>query len=494
MKYRWLSALFALALFLFAQLSAAQAVVLTPLTGTGGFSGDVKAVKVTLSPAPSADTTVSLASSDPAVSVPASVVVPAGRNVATFRASLMGVDALTNATITGSAAGYSDGMQAFTVVPCRDDFTMSLSSTNVRSGQALQCTVTLPGLAGPGGRLMFVTTTDGALAPGAVSVPYNRRSVAFNVVAPNTDADLNPTVELTNPSLIRHALAFFTSGARLSGAAVTRTTLPGGGTFSLLAQFNGRVGADRVISVLSDNPAVVPVPASFTVPAGSSTGRLNITTTGTNIDRTVTLYVSDATFGGSFSRTITLTAAQMTGLLLVPQNQFGGLSSTGTVTLDGPAGAGGRYVSLTGNLHTYLPSTVIVPEGRRSVSFMIQTTAVDSLDVAKISAYDGTNTVGNYLFIGPAAPLLLRAPVTSIHPGETVNVNLRLLGVAGPAGVDVAVNVTDPSITVPTSVHVAAGTNSVTFPVRMTSSTAASIVIISANANGRTASLILSTR
>lgn len=494
MKDRWLSVLFCLSLWVVAQVAAAQSVVLTPLTGTGGFSGDVRIVKVALSPAPVADTTVTLVSSDPAVSVPASVTIPAGRTATTVRASLMGVDALTNVTVTGSAAGYTDGTVDLTVVPCRDDFTMTFSSTNLRSGQALQCTVTLPGLAGPGGRLMFVTTTDGARAPGAVSVPYNRRSVAFTVVAPNTDVDLNPTVTLENPSHIQHALAFFTSGARLSGASVSRTTVSAGNSFALLAQFNGRVGGDRVINVVSDNPAIVPVPATFTVPAGSSTGRLTITTNGANNDHDVTLYVSDATYGGSFSTMVTVKAAQMSGIFLSPQNVFGGLNSSGTVTLDGPAGAGGRYISLSGDLNTYMPSTVIVPEGRRSVSFVIRTTPVDSFDPAKILAFDGANTISGYLFIGPAAPLLLRAPVTSIHPADTVNVNLRLMGVAGPSGVDVGINVTDPSVTVPVSVHVPAGANNVTFPISMTTSTAASIVIISASANGRAASLILSTR
>ncbi|MFX8082885.1 hypothetical protein ABTK87_19220, partial [Acinetobacter baumannii] len=77
----------------------------------------------------------------------------------------MGVDALTSVTLTASATGFTDGTQAMTVLPCRDDFSMSLSTPNVRSGQALRCTLTLTGLAGPSGHVMTVATTDGATAP-----------------------------------------------------------------------------------------------------------------------------------------------------------------------------------------------------------------------------------------------------------------------------------------------------------------------------------------
>ncbi|MGK3825172.1 hypothetical protein, partial [Enterococcus faecium] len=91
------------------------------------------------------------------------------------------------------------------------------------------------------------------------------------------------------------------------------------------------------------------------------------------------------------------------------QNVIGSLNTTGTVTLDGPAGAGGRYVSLTGDHNVSMPSTVIVPEGRRTFSFLIRTNAVDSFDPVKVQAYDGTTTLTSFLFLGPAAPVALRA-------------------------------------------------------------------------------------
>ncbi|MFX8657066.1 hypothetical protein ABTM30_19470, partial [Acinetobacter baumannii] len=92
-----------------------------------------------------------------------------------------------------------------------------------------------------------------------------------------------------------------------------------------------------------------------------------------------------------------------------------------------------RYVSLTGDHNVSMPSTVIVPEGRRTFSFLIRTNAVDSFDPVKVQAYDGTTTLTSFLFLGPAAPVALRAPVTSIHPGDIVIANLRLLGIAGPS-------------------------------------------------------------
>jgi hypothetical protein len=491
MKLR--SFLIILTLILTVAMASAQTMTVTSLNGTGGYSGDVRALRVTADTAPSADTTISLVSSDPAISVPATVTLLAGRRTANFRANLMGVDSNTSVNVTASASGYSDGVLAMTVVPARDDFSLSLDTNNVRSGQVLHATVRLTGPAGPSGKTLSVVGIDEAIVPSSVTVPYNQVAKTFTVFAPNVDDNANPVVSVTNPSLVNHQISFFTQAARLASASMSRTSIPGGASVALIVALNGNAGADRVISVLNGNPGVLTAASTVTIPAGRSTARLNITSNGVNNDHTVTLYISDATYGGSLTTSVDVRRASLTGVSLNPGSVYGGLSTTGTVTLDGPAGAGGRYISVGGDLNTSMPSTVIVPAGARSVAFRINTFAVDSLDPAKIVAVDGSTTVNGFLFIGPAAPLLLRAPVTSIHPGDTINVNLRLIGVAGPSGVDMAISVTDPSVTVPVSVHVPAGSSTVTFPISMTSSTAASIVIIGATANGRTANLILST-
>src|SRR5207245_8997090 len=97
------------------------------------------------------------------------------------------------------------------------------------------------------------------------------------------------------------------------------------------------------------------------------------------------------------SASLTLTPAPpppptVSSLTLNPANVFGGQSSTGTVTLTGPAPAGGAQVFLSSNNGAArVPSSVIVPAGASSVTFTVNTSFVLISTSATISAsYNGT--------------------------------------------------------------------------------------------------------
>lgn len=96
--------------FSFTPQSASTTPMLSTLTLTppGVTGGNSSAGTVTLTAAaPSGGTTVSLASSNPAVSVPTSVTVPGGQTSSSFVASTTTVSTSTSVTVTASAAGVS---------------------------------------------------------------------------------------------------------------------------------------------------------------------------------------------------------------------------------------------------------------------------------------------------------------------------------------------------------------------------------------------------
>ena len=81
----------------------------------------------------------------------------------------------------------------------------------------------------------------------------------------------------------------------------------------------------------------------------------------------------------------------LTGLTLAPFSLVGGQSSTATVTLGGPAPAGGAVVALTsGSSVASVPATLKVPAGATSASFAVSTKRVARTKTVTIRAsYNG---------------------------------------------------------------------------------------------------------
>ena len=95
---------------------------------------------------------------------------------------------------------------------------------------------------------------------------------------------------------------------------------------------------------LSDNSADASVPATVLVAAGLKTATFSVTTSPVASNTTVTI---SGTLDG-ITRTATLTVARpsVTSVTLTPSSVTGGASSTGRVTLNGAAAAGGAVVAL----------------------------------------------------------------------------------------------------------------------------------------------------
>src|SRR6202040_180270 len=103
-----------------------------------------------------------------------------------------------------------------------------------------------------------------------------------------------------------------------------------------------------------------------------------------------------AIYGGTTrSASLTVTPPPLptvSSLTLNPSSVVGGLGySTGTVTLTGPAPAGGAQVFLSSsNGAASVPSSVIVPAGATSANFRVNTSGVLVSTSANISAtYNG---------------------------------------------------------------------------------------------------------
>jgi hypothetical protein len=197
---------------------------------------------------------------------------------------------------------------------------------------------------------------------------------------------------------------------------------------------------------------------------------------------------------GASSTTIALSS-----LTLNPASVAGGNSSTGTVTLNGPAPTGGAQVALSSSNTTAArtPASVTVAAGATSATFAVSTSAVAaSTAVAITASYSGVSKSAS-LTVQPAPPpqvtlTSLTLKSTSVVGGNSLTGTVTLSGAAPTGGAQVALSSSNSTVArTPTSVTVAAGATSATFTLNTSAVTASTTVTISGAYGGasRSASL-----
>jgi len=191
--------------------------------------------------------------------------------------------------------------------------------------------------------------------------------------------------------------------------------------------------------------------------------------------------------------------ASLSSISLNPASVTGGNSSTGTVTLSGPAPTGGAQVALSSSNTAVatVPSSVTVAAGTTSAAFTVSTSAVAASTTVTISASYAGATASASLTVTPAPPAptlssLTLNPTTVIGGVQSSTGTVALSGPALSGGAQVALFSSNSAVaSVPSSVTVPAGATSATFTVSTSAVTASTTVTISASYSGATRSASL---
>jgi hypothetical protein len=171
-------------------------------------------------------------------------------------------------------------------------------------------------------------------------------------------------------------------------------------------------GAVVNLAGVSNTTAVtVQMPASVTVAEGDTSASFTVSTAATTLagfTRPALLDIQ-AAFGDTTQTALLAVAPplSLTSLGVAPANLTGGTAATGTVTLSGPAPAGGALVTLSSNNPAAgVPASVLVPAGLTSASFTVQTNPVTTFVTATLTAAYGTipSTQTARLTIAPPQP------------------------------------------------------------------------------------------
>ena len=305
-----------------------------------------------------------------------------------------------------------------------------------------------------------------------------------------------------NPAVLLFELSPTSSpSVTLSTLSLNPTTVTGGDSSTGTVTLSGPAPSGGAqVALSSSDTSVATVPSSVTVAAGATSATFTVSTNAVSASTTVAI---SAIYAG-VTKTASLTVnpappPTLTSLTLSPTSVTGGDSSTGTVTLSGPAPSGGAQVALSSSdtLVATVPSSVTVAAGATSATFTVRTSAVTASATVTISASYAAVTKTASLTVNPAPPptptlTSLTLSPTSVIGGRSSTGTVALSGPAPSGGAQVALSSSDTSVaTVPSSVTVAAGATSATFTVRTSAVSESTTVTISATFAGvtKTASL-----
>ena len=173
----------------------------------------------------------------------------------------------------------------------------------------------------------------------------------------------------------------------------------------------------------------------------------------------------------------------------------GGVESTGTLTLTGPAGPGGLVVNLASSLKSAtLPASVTVGPGKTSASFTLKTSSVRFLKAVTISANLSTSYAYTTLIINPPAVESLLLSPSSVKGGDASVGTVTITGPAPSGGYVFALYSTLAFATVPATVTIPAGSTSAKFSIKTVPAESVTDVTITATIGGATAAAILTVR
>jgi hypothetical protein len=458
------------------------------LSPTSVIGGNTSAGTLTLSASIPTPVTVALSSSNPAASVPASVTIAAGATNATFTVTTSAVT--VNTALTISATSGTVASTAALTVRAATFTALTRSPTAVVEGDPSTGTVTFSGPAPAGGATLTLSSNNAAATvPASVTVPAGATSATFPISTSAVTAGVNATISATYGATTRSA----TLAIRNTSLSLSPTAVGGGNTSTATYRLNASVTTPTTAALSSSNTAVATVPASVTIPAGAATATFPVSTSTVTATTAVTTTATHA--GINASANLSVRVISPSALSLSPNNLVGGVPSTGTVTLNYAAPAGGYTVTLVSSRTSVatVPPSVTVPAGSRTATFSITTYPVAANTSSSISASGGgvTRSATLTVTVGPAVVSLTLNP-TAITSGTTSTATVTLSGAAPSGGTTVTLTSNSTAAaTVPASVVVPAGATSTTFTVTAGTVTASTAVTISAAAGGRTATAAL---
>jgi uncharacterized repeat protein (TIGR01451 family) len=279
--------------------------------------------------APSGGVTVSLASDNPLVTVPPSVIVPASTTNVTFTATTSPVATSQPVTVTATL-GPASKSATLTLRPIGVQ-SLSISPNPATGGSTATGTVTLECAAAPGDVLVAITSTNNSAAqvPSSLIVPAGALSQDFTITTGNVSTTSSSTIKASSAG---------------TSASVVLQVQPGSGT-----------NQAPIVNAGPDQTITLPAGASLSGTAtddGLPNPPATVTTTWTTVSGPGTVTFANAS---ALNATASFSIVGTYVLRLTASDSMLSSSDDVTITVNSGGGGGGGSLSVSG---TVPPATV----------------------------------------------------------------------------------------------------------------------------------------
>jgi len=399
----------------------------------------------------------------------------------------------TDPSYLNSALG-ADGTLVFGAQSANSNYLVALSSIQVVSlvlnpstvvgGNPVSGTVNL-NYPAPSSGLVVSLGSDMNVAspPSKVTVPAGQLSTSFSVSTTPVSAPV--TAIITAQPGIDVTATLTIDPAPLVSVSVNPSTVAAGGTSTGTVTLGSKAGPSGITVSLSTNNSAATVPTSVTVASGQTSATFAISAGG--VDKPTNVAVIGSFNGVSQSASLTINPSALTSLSVNPTTVVGGNPSTGTVSLNGPAGPSGTVVRLSSNDSiSKPPASVTVPSGLMSTNFTVATIGVSAQATSTITAQLDSKSNTAYLTVNPATLVSVSVNPTAVSGGNPSTGTISLNGQAGPGGISVSLSSSSSVASVPALCVVPAGQASGTFMVSTTGVSAQSSATITAKFGQKT--------
>ncbi len=456
-----------------------SSVAVNPTSVVGGNSS-VGTVTLT-GPAPTAGVPITV-SSDNAAATPSTTgfTIASGQTSGTFTVNTTAVTTSTTAHITASD-GKTNVQATLTITPAPSLSSVTVNPTTVVGGNGSTGTVTLTFPATlPGITVALASDNGAAVVPTSVTVATGATTATFPITTSVVSSAATAHISGTYNSVTPTPAALTINPLAISSVSVNPTAVAGPNPSTGTVTMAGPAPTGGITVTLQSSPtSAATVPVSVNVAANATTATFPVTTLGVSTSTPVTITASYA--GANVTTTLTVNPL-LSSVSVNPTVVVGPTGSTGTVTLAGPAPAGGISVSLQSNsTAATVAASVNVAANATSATFPVTTVAVASSTPVTITASYNSVNVTATLTVNPPALSAVSVNPTSVVGGNPSTGTVTLTGPAPTGGISVALQSNNTAVTVPTSVTVLANTSSITFQATTSAVTTSTPVTITAS-------------
>ncbi len=411
-------------------------------------------------------TMIKLSTTSTKVVVPKQILVPAGQFAGSFSATYQPVDSDTSVDIRATV-GSSVLTRTVTIKPAvLNGFTISAASAV--GERSVSGKVTLDGVAGPSGVTVSLSSSDPSVAnvPASVTIPSGKQNATFNF-------STNPTASGSTTIQAHGDNGPFVGSQTISVSPV----LPSAIGLSMPTLYNGQSTAGRVrlntaapsggltvdLSVPDDYKPYFP--AQVVVPKGASYADFAVSIDSTFAGPDASFALTATANGTTVTTNVNLKTVQLGSIRVSPGTLYGGYFATVTVTLNHAAPAGGITVDLASNSPSVMVSTPITIIAGTTTGWVYASTplALAAAETVTISATAGGVTKTVPITIRPLLLAGFTSSVTTVKGGTGANLTVTL---NAPTVQDVVVQLhsDSASASLPATVTIPAGSQSVTVP------------------------------